>query len=90
MRIMFSLWRTKTRIKTAQQKIICESGASYAVEKIVVEKIETKEATAETRKETKVKIQKHTAKIPTLKSSAIIVPIVVATPFPPLNFKYIG
>lgn len=49
---MFSLWRTKTRIKTAQQKIVCESGASYAVEKIVVEKIETKEATAETLNET--------------------------------------
>ena len=69
---MFSLWRTKTKRNTAQQKIICESGASYAVEKIVVEKIETKEATAETRNETNVKIQKHTAKIPTLKSSAII------------------
>ena len=87
---MFSLWRTKTRMKTAQQKIVWGSGASYAIEKIVVEKIETTDATAETREEKKVKIQKHTAKIPTLKSSAIIVPIDVAIPFPPLNFKYIG
>ena len=73
-----------------QQKTICENGASYAVEKIVVEKIATNDATAEMRKDTKVRIQKQIANIPTLKSSAMIEPIEVATPLPPLNFKYIG
>ena len=87
MRIMFSRCRIKIITKIIQQKIICESGASYAVEKIVVEKIATNEATAEILKETKVKIQKQIAKIPTLKSRAMIVPIAVETPLPPLKFK---
>ena len=87
MRIIFSRCRIKIIIKIIQQKIICDIGASYAVEKIVVEKMATKEAIAEILNETKVKIQKHIAKMPTLKSRAKMVPIAVATPLPPLKFK---
>ena len=73
--------------KIIQQKIICKIGASYAVEKIVVEKIAINEATAEILNAIKDKIQKNIANIPTLKSKAIRQPMVVAIPLPPLKFR---
>ncbi len=70
--------------------MICDVGASYAEDKIVAEKIASNEDIEEIRNKQKDRIQKQTIRKPTVESRANIVAIAVATPLPPLKFRYIG
>jgi len=54
------------------------------------ENIATNEDIAEILVTEKVRIQKHKVRNPVVKSRAIRVARVVATPFPPLKLRYIG